>query len=141
MRLLALSGFTINLKKSNDYVRCALLLHGVAILVLLRSGLSWVAIIPLLMVLMGTLAPILRSKRPLPRYEKLSYHPGYWLLHEVNGSQMKYEHASIGFEGGIFILLTLANNNSKKVLTLFNDQITTEQYRTLKFMAFTKPQK
>ena len=135
--MLAISGFTITLKKSNDYARCAVLLHAVAAIVLLRSALSVYTIVALLVVLIGTLSNIMRTRIPLPQYHTLSYHPGYWLLHEMNGRQIKYERASIGFEGGIFILLTLAGNSPKKVLAIFNDQMTTTQYRVLKFISLT----
>ena len=76
----------------------------------------------------------MRNKLPMSHYQKLSYHPGYWILHEVNGRQIKYERASISFEGGIFVLLSLSGISSRKTLVIFKDQITTAQYRVLKFI-------
>lgn len=76
----------------------------------------------------------MRSKLPLPQYQKLSYHLGYWLLHKTNGRQIKYEHASIGFEGGIFVLVNLTGISPQKTLVVFKDQMTVEQYRILKFI-------
>ena len=133
--MLPISEFTITLGTSNDYLRCAVFLHVIAIIVVLRSALPIIVIVTFLLILISMLLGIIYTKTPLPRYQKLTYHPGYWLLHEVDGCQTKYERACIGFEGGIFILLTLAGNSPKKVLAIFNDQITTAQYRVLKFIA------
>jgi hypothetical protein len=77
---------------------------------------------------------IFRAKLPLPNYQKLTYHPGFWLLHETTGQQIKYERVAIDFEGGIFILLKLTGISSRKTLVIFKDQITVEQYRILKFI-------
>jgi hypothetical protein len=132
--LLPLSDFTIILSKSKDYLRCALLLHLVTMVVLVRSGLPFMMKLFLGLLLAISLITIIRNKLPLPNYEKLSYHPGYWLLHEVNGRQTKYEHASVGFEGGIFILLNLTGISPRKILVIFKDQITVAQYRILKFI-------
>lgn len=78
---------------------------------------------------------IVRNKVPLPSYQKLSYHPGHWLLHRINGQHIKYKKASICFEGGIFILLRLQGISPEKKLVIFNDQITADQQRMLKFIA------
>ena len=136
-----ISDFTITLIKSNDYLRCAVFLHGVAILVLLRSALPRTVIVVLLVLLIVVLLNIAKSRRPLPLYQKLTYHLGFWLLHEVGGRQTKYERLSIDFNGGIFMLLKLAGDTHHKILTVFNDQITSEQYRVLKFIAITKNKK
>lgn len=125
------SDFTIALNKSNDYLRCAVSIHVLAIIVLVRSALPFVLIFTLLWVLIIFLVAIIRNNAPLPRYHKLSYHPGYWLLHEMNGRQIKYEKASVGFNGGLFFLLTLTSVSLRKNLVVFKDQITTEQYRIL----------
>jgi hypothetical protein len=77
---------------------------------------------------------IASSQTPLPAYDKITYHPGFWLLHKTNGEQIKYERAFIGFEGGIFILLTLTGISRQKSIVIFNDQITMDQYRVLKLI-------
>ena len=129
--MLPSSNFTITLNKSKDYLCCAVSIHVLAIIVLFRSSLPLLLIISMTLVLIILLFLVCCSKSPLPRYHKLSYHPRYWLLHQVNGQQVKYEHASIGFDGGLFILLTLTHSNSRKNLVIFKDQMTTEQYRIL----------
>ncbi len=132
--MLLSSDFTITLSKSNDYLRCALLIQILALIALVSSALPRLIIIVLVLVLAFFMIDIYRSKVPLPNYQKLSYHPGYWLLHQMNGHPIKYEQASIGFDGGLFILLTLTGKNRKKNLVIFNDQMTTAQNRLLKLL-------
>ncbi len=86
------------------------------------------------MLIIVFLINIFRAKLPLPNYQKLTYHSGYWLLHEATGQQIKYERAEISFEGGIFILLKLTGISPGKTLVIFKDQITVAQYRILKFI-------
>ena len=78
---------------------------------------------------------IRRSKRPMPAYLKLTYHPSYWMLHKSKGQLLKYERASIGFDGGIFFYLNLTGINPRKNLIIFKDQIDVAQFRVLKLIA------
>lgn len=132
--MLPLSDFTITLSKSKDYLRCVVLLHLLAVIVLVRSGLPFMIKTPLGLLVVIFLINTMRNKLPLPHYQKLSHHPGYWVLHKANGQQIKYERASISFEGGIFVLLHLTGISPRKVLVIFKDQITVAQYRILKFI-------
>ncbi len=70
----------------------------------------------------------------MPGYLKLTYHPGYWLLHKADGQQLKFEKVILGFDGGIFFLLTLAGISPRKSLVVFKDQISITQYRVLKLL-------
>ncbi len=130
--MLPSSNFTIIFNASKDYLRSAVLLHVLATMVLLNSALSSWLSIPLTLALTHMLLRIMRSKTPLPMYHKLTYHPGYWLLHRVNGQPIKYERATISFDCGLFILLRLAGMSPSKTVVIFNDQMTSTQYRVLK---------
>jgi len=132
--LLPLSDFTITLSKSTDYLRCAVLVHVLAALLLLRSALPFLLVVVIVIVLTTLLISICCYGVPTPTYHKLSYHPGYWLLHTRGGQQMKYDVVSIGFDGGMFILLTFSGENKRKNLVIFKDQLTVDQYRILKFV-------
>ena len=103
-------------------------------IVLVRSGLPLIEKAFFGLLLLVFFINVLRSKLPLPQYQALSYHPGYWLLQKTNGQQIKYERAYIGFEGGIFVLLHLTGISPQKTLVVFKDQITLEQHRMLKFI-------
>ncbi len=134
--MLALSGFTITFSQSKDYLRCALVLHVLAIIVVLLSALPLGFKLLFILIVMVCFIDIIRSKTPLPRYHQLSYHPGYWLLHETHGAQHQYEQVSIGFDGGLFLLLILSGLGAKKTLVVFYDQMTPEHYRVLKFIQY-----
>lgn len=110
------------------------LLHLLAIIVLACSGLPLMIKLSLGGGLALYFIYIMRSKLPLPQYQKLSYQLGHWLLHMTNGRQIKYEQATIGFEGGLFVLLNLTGSSPGKTLVVFKDQVTVEQYRILKFI-------
>ncbi len=84
---------------------------------------------------------LVKNRRPLSCYCKLTYHPGYWLLHEINGVSLRYEEAFLLFDGGLFTLLTLGGKGKQKILTLFNDQMSQEQHRVLTFMVQHKLKK
>ena len=114
------------------------MLHILSMIVLIRSALPTLVIIPFLLILIILMVKLGRSKDPLPLYFKLSYHQEHWLLHEVNGQKIKYKKASIGFDGGLYILLRLTAGTSTKTLIIFKDQMTTAQYRVLKFILFSQ---
>ena len=137
--MLPSSDFTITLNKSTDYLRVALIIHGLAIIILLNSALPSLVLFPSVLALLLFLLRSI-SRPPLPLYGRLSYHAGSWLLHRVNGQYTQYKRATIDFDGGLFILLTLSDSSPTKKLVIFNDQITEAQYRVLKFtIATSKP--
>ena len=92
----------------------------------------------LFIVLAVSLTSIVRSKVPVAAYNQLSYRTNYWLLHDVHGQEIKYEQAYISFDAGIFILLTLTNDDSRKKLVIFVDQLSTSEYRALNVIGKVK---
>lgn len=130
--MLPLSSFTITFNKSKDYLRSAFLLYLLAIIVLLRSGLPLVMQFILGWVLILFFTKIIRNKFLFLDCQKLSYHVEYWLLYRSSGQQIKYERASICFEGGMFMMLKLSGISPSTTLVIFNDQITEAQYRMMK---------
>ena len=133
--MLPSSDFTILFSRSKDYLRCAFLIHVLAIIVLIHSSISPLISIPLIVFLVLSMIKISRSGIPLPDYHKITYHPGYWLLHNASGKRMKFERASISFDGGLFLLLRLTGIYRQKTIVIFNDQISTDQYRVLKLVS------
>lgn len=132
--MLPLSDFTIKFSQSKDYIRSAFLLHLLAMVVLARSGLPLMMKFFLGSLLVFLYIHITRDQSPITSYQKLSYHPGGWILHGGKDKGIKYERVYIIFEGGVFILLQLSGINPRKTLVIFNDQMTINQYRTLKFL-------
>jgi len=112
----------------------AILVHVLAGIALLQSSLPVLVILGLELGLLVILYNIIRSPSPMPDYRKVTYHIGYWLLHMTDERQIKYERAYISFDGGFFILLTVTGGAPRKNIVVFNDQITTSQYRVMKLI-------
>jgi len=129
--LLHLSGLTITFGKSSYYLRLTYLLHGFAVVALLKSSLPIYAEIGMVFILMVSITQIVRNKTPLPAYTQLSYHMTHWLLHDIHGQSMRYEQAHISFDAGLFMLLTLTSESSARKLVVFRDQLSDAQYRAL----------
>lgn len=130
--MLPLSDFSITFNKSNDFLRCILLVHMAAGGLLLLSALDSL-MITFFLILLG--ASLLYTKSSQPHYKKLTYHQKFWMLEYHDGHQMKVTTVDIRFDGGFFLLLLLASNNSKKRLIVFNDQLTQTQHRTLNVLS------
>lgn len=129
--MLHLSTIAITLGKSADYVKLACLIHVFAVIVLLNSSLPMLLSMGLLFVLILSAISIVRLGIPLPGLIKLNRHGTYWLLHGRSGEETRYEEVHISFEGGLFILLTLIGEDSKRTLVVFKDQLAADQYRAL----------
>ena len=129
--MLNISGYRISLGKSSYYAQIALLIHACAFLVLANS--SWIFACKLiaLIFLLQQMWQILHNPRPYPRYSMLSYNKSGWLLHENNKEPKSYENARIVIEAGLFFLFELSQNNQRKYLVIFFDQINEECYRLL----------
>ena len=136
--MLPSSNFTIIFKESEDYWRSTVLIHIVAAIIVCRSSLPLFIIVTSLLILIFFSLNIYFSKMPSPCYEKICYHPGYWLLYEYCGNHIKYERVVISFDGGLFIILKLSGISPLKNLVIFSDQITEDQYRMLKISAYSK---
>lgn len=121
---------------SKDYLRAAILLHVIAFVILVRSDLPIIVIVPLASLLIPCLINIIYHKVPLPTYCKLTYQSGHWWLQDKQGHEKKYIKANITFHGGFYILLRLKGESIKKELIIFKDQLTNEQYRQLELMRF-----
>ena len=137
--MLPISDFTIKLNSSNDYFKLAILLHLFALIVLFNSSLSTLLLIAGILVLILSIINIFIGKTPLPKYHKLTYQAGYWLIYKKNSLPLKYESAIIGFNGGIFIILNLTGISKPKKIVIFIDQLTKEQLRILKLIDLNKP--
>ncbi|WP_133127236.1 hypothetical protein [Legionella nagasakiensis] len=137
--MLPLSNFTITIKPSKDYLKLAILSHGLAMFALLQSALPLSIIMIMAIVLLFSLHSIFHISKDPPTYNGLSFQSGAWFLHRYNGQQIKYEHLSIFFDAGFFFIVALTNHDVRKTLTIFTDQITSSQKRI--FMYYGKIKK
>lgn len=132
--MLNLSGYRISLGKSSYYAQISLLIYAGALLVMTHS--SWFFAFKLVVVLflLQQMLRIIYDPRPYPHYSMLSYTKSGWLLHENNKEPKSYEKARIVIEAGLFFLLELTEDNQRKYLVVFFDQINVESYRLLNIM-------
>lgn len=117
---------------SKDYRRLTWLIHLVAVVAVLRSGLSWsVSLLGLGIIVIG-MVKMLAS--PPFATERLSYHTSSWFLHSQGGPALQYEHVKISFDGGLFLVLTLQGISPKKTRVVFYDQLSIEEMRGLRLI-------
>ncbi len=64
-------------------------------------------------------------------YKQLIYRTKQWILYDAEGVNTEFEEAYISFDAGLFFLLTLISEGKSKKLVLFNDQLSSSQYRQL----------
>ena len=133
--MLPLSDFSITFNKSFDFLRCVLFIHVAAASLVLLSDFRPLLMALLFSLLVLSLQQTWRKPMPQSNYLKLTCHKQYWLLHHLDGQQQKYDTVKINFDGGFFLLLRLESSTSKKILVVFNDQLTHSQYQVLKVIS------
>lgn len=133
--MLPSSNFSITFNKSNDFLKCMTLIHLSAATLVLLSNFSGLCMALLLSLLMLSFLQAHRNPKPHPNVHQLSCHARCWRLDTLDGQQEEYNTAHINFEGGIFILLRLVNEHSKRIIVLFKDQLTPSQYHVLKVLS------
>lgn len=130
-----LSTLTLTFKRSSDYVRTACILHVFTGYVVWQSG------SPLLIKVMATLLialffiPIAYYQKPVPAFQSLFYQAEKWHLIVNHGQRVEYDTIDITLDTGIFFLVTLRHEKKKRTGVVFYDQITPDQYRTLRILS------
>jgi hypothetical protein len=77
------------------------------------------------------LARILKNPKPYPDYMMLSYSNLGWLIHDKCNHQIPFEKVRVVVDAGLFFLLELSQESSRRYLVLFFDQLSNESYRFL----------
>lgn len=136
-------------KPSKDYVLLSTLLHASAMLMVLDTSFAGWLMTLLFVLLLLFWRQSIRHSVPFPAYETLVYQQSKWLLHAVNGLHLQYEQMQIRINTPFFILLTLKTDKKnegtirqkiqnyfkrRKNLIIFHDQISTDDYRTLRMI-------
>lgn len=130
--MLPISGFTIKLRQSNDYLKSAVLLYGLATFLILRSSLPWLMILPACIILSVVLIRIVHNQLPLREEYQLFYKGVFWYLQKAGAEPHPYERLTFNFDGGIFFAIQLYGFSQTRQLVIFNDQITQKEYRMLR---------
>ncbi len=139
--MLHLSNVAITFGKSNDFVKLAGLLHVFGAYVLYQSSLPQVLLTGMALIGVVSIGRILRNPTPVPAFVSLSHHNDHWRLLGSYHQETRYEHVCIGFDAGLFMLLTLTDASTCKKLVVFRDQLTRSQYRALNVLGTIRPKK
>ena len=132
--MLPISGIVIVFQRSNDFLRCSLIIHGLAAYLLTRSAIPHTLLVIAFLMLIINLNWLCYNGLPCPRCKQLSFHGAHWFLETVTTNAIRFQNALIVFDGGVFFLLKLSNEQDSRTLFIFKDQITIPEYRVLKFV-------
>jgi hypothetical protein len=121
----------IKLEKSKDYLKATFVLFLITLYTLLNSGLpDFVIFIGVIVVLANTISCL--SAPYFEKYDEIIFNNAEWTLVEKSTrNEIIFEEGFISFECGLFILLTFKNNDFKRNMVVFLDQITPHINREL----------
>ena len=74
---------------------------------------------------------ILKNKKPYPNLDSILYCQKKWLCRQVDGNAVQYDRLQIRVDAGFFMLICLSNENNRKNLVIFYDQITNDERRRI----------
>lgn len=132
--MLHLSRLSIEFKKSNLYLRLALLIHSFALLVVYLSGCwLWIKLLFALILVRQWLA-IKRWPCPTAEYSQLDFSMNTWSLTDRTGNRFHYDKHRVILNAGLFFLLELREEQQRKLLVIFFDQLEKEDFRRLKLI-------
>ena len=135
--MLNLSNGSISLVKSGSFIRLAIFVHAAAIYILWCSAFLVHVKLIVSLLLLVILRKILLDPSGSISFKQLDFQSGKWFLYDKDGRQYIYEKHCVVIEAGIFFLLELSNTAEKINKTVFFDQLSAEDYRTLKLLEKT----
>lgn len=131
--MLNLSRCTLHFRRSENFARVSLLIHGFALFMVYQSS-FWLPVKGLCMVLLATQFLTVRN-RPFPTvFTELSYYMDQWTLTDNRGHKFFYDQHRILLQVGLFFLMELTQDRKRKVLLVFFDQLQPDDYRILRLM-------
>jgi len=129
--LLPIFELTIPFRRSKDYQRLVAFIVFLAMISLWKSSCpGWLACcISLGLFFYGI--NLLCLARPYREYCTLQYQSYAWYLHQKNAEILRFETVSIQYDIGLILRLELKNKDRTCLLILFQDQLTSEERRSL----------
>ena len=129
-----LFNYTVAFGKSIDYLRLMAVIHGIAVFMLLTSGIGVVGKLFGVSILLLQCFFIWSNPTPEPRYLQLEYLNKKWFLLQKNGNTQLFTQHRVLIECGLFFILHLSSEKSRKTLVIFFDQILSDDYRALRIL-------
>lgn len=132
--MLSLSKCNITLSKSTLYLRLISLIYGFTALMLINSQLNWLVKSIFLIYLLCHLFTIIYNPKPHANLKELNFLQDKWRLVNAENETSYYKAQRVMLNTGLFFLLELSNESERKVVIIFSDQITSEDYRLLRLI-------
>ena len=132
--MLNLSRCTIVFTRSENYLRLSLIIYFFALVMVCTSAFWLFFKLLFSLILLGQLLSIWHQPFPTSTYTHLDYFMNEWSLTHKNGQQFFYDRHRIMLDAGFFFLLELTEENHKKILVVFFDQLKKDDYRILKLV-------
>lgn len=109
-------------------------LYGFAAYSLFGSGVSIVGKLLCDLMLIFSMVYIVKNPRPYQRFQQLDYVSSQWILTSKAGDRQQFDRHRVLLDVGIFFLLYLSSAENAQVLVIFFDQISAEDYRSLRIL-------
>lgn len=123
----------VELKQSKDYIRLLILLHLIALYLCINTSLPSVFIYGTSIYLIGSFGYLLNKRGHLKPYTELIYDGRLWKLLSKD-SIIQFTEIQLKLDAGFFLYINLRNDNNKKSLVLFYDQLMEEQRHMIKIL-------
>jgi len=132
--LLNISGGTLRLAKSRQFIRLLIAINCFAFWMMYQSGFPVIIKAGLAAILLLQSFRLLRDQSLAIGERQLIRQNDQWLLDGKSGIEGPFDKHGVVLEAGLFFLLRLSSDDKKRLLVIFFDQVDTDDYRTLRIL-------
>jgi hypothetical protein len=129
LKLLSLSELIVNLGPSKIYYRLVSVLYSLTLVLLLDSSAYWIFKALGVLLILALYKKDREHKRPFIELQSIQFKCSNWSLCLKNGTEDSYEQLTILLHNPLFQCIKLAAPKKNKLIILFNDQLTSDQWR------------
>jgi hypothetical protein len=129
--LLSLSRCIIKLSKSTSYSRLAFILSFFSAYLVINCQFWWLIKISLLGYLGFKFIYIYLNPFPYSDLIQFAFIKDEWILSYSVKPQLNYQKHRIVLDCGLFFLLEFSNETKRKIMVIFFDQLSPDDYRAL----------
>ncbi len=129
--MLQSSKIILELGESKLYLRFILVIYLFSLLLVIYSSLYLLVKLGLIYVIATSLKYDWQNKKPRNKIKKIEFIDKQWILSSNNEVKQHFLEAKILIHNVLFQLIQFANNQEKKQIVLFQDQLTSNELRLL----------
>jgi len=126
-----LSEILIKPEKSRTYFRLILILYLFTYFLIIKSSLYILIKLILIIAITVQMRTQLKLQNPCSSIKELNFGNNKWTIIDQKNRCQSFDSAQILIHNHLFQLVKLTNQNKRKLLILFNDQLPTQQLRFL----------